>query len=205
MRRFGLEYRLLFHAIGRGHGLTATLISVDKPEAMHAGDALAAIFTPIIGKPIEFVIDTDANKLMLRQSEADALWDHFAKESAARAQTANPREGRDLVAMMLDIPATQREQILFADLGHMLRFIGKPLGADVTVYPGNPSGDCRHVQLAAQQDTGDDGTGRNVQVTWSVEVASGLVREQHEEVSLHPEGAEASHLASRTTRRLTPE
>lgn len=205
MRRFGLEYRLLFHTVGRGHGLTVTLIAVDKPEAMHAGDAMAAIYAPIVGKPLEFVVDANANKLMLRQSEADALWDHFAKESAVRAQTAKPGEGRDLVAMMLDIPAEQREQILFADLAHMLRFMGKPLGTDVMVHPVNPPGDCRHVKLAAHHAAGDGGPVRNVQVTWSVEAASGLVREQSEEVSLHPNGAEASHVASRTTRRLTPE
>lgn len=205
MRRFGLEYRLQFHAVGRGHGLTVTLLAIDKPEAMHAGDEVAAIFAPIVGRPLEFVYDAAANKPMLRQSEAEALWLHFTSESAARAQAGKPGEARDLVAMMLELPAEQREQLLFADLGHMLRFMGQPLGADVTARRGGPSGDCRLVQLAAQQGPIDGGAGRYAEVTWLVEVESGLVREQHEQVSLRPSADELLHLASRTTRRLVPE
>lgn len=204
MRRFGLEYRVQFHAVGRGHGLTATLLAVDKPEAMYAGDAMAAIFAPIVGKPLEFVFDAQANKLMLRQSEAEALWQHFVRESAARAQAAKPGEARDLAAMMLEIPAAQREQMLFADLDHMLRFAGQAKGADVTVSVAM-GGDCRLLQLTEQQGESDGALGRHALVTWLVEAESGLVREQREEVSLRPNADTPPHLASRTTRRLTPE
>ena len=205
MRRFGLEYRLQFHPVGRGHGLTATLLRIDTPDAMAAGSAMAAIFAPLVGRPLEFVYDANANKLMLRRAEADALWQLLADAMVARAEKAKPGEARGVAAMLLDFPVGQREQMLFADLGQILRFAGQSPGTDLAVSAGAAAGDCHVVKLTGKEGWTHGGPGIYSDTIWLVDRHSGLVNEQREDVSQRHDGDAKLHLAARTIRRLTPE
>ena len=205
MRRFGLEYRVQFHAVGRGHGLSATLLRIDAPDAMAAGDAMAAIFAPLVGRPLEFFYDSNANKLLLRQAEADALWKLLADEMVTRAQAARPPEARGVAAMLLNLPAGQREQMLFSDLGQILRFAGQRPGIDLTVTNSEAAGDCRVVKLTGNEGWTHGGPGFYTNTIWLIDRGSGLVTEQREDVSQRHDGDEKLHLAARTIRRMTPE
>lgn len=205
LRRFGLEYRVQFHAVGRGHGLTVTLLTIDAPGAMRAGDAMAAIYKPMVGRPLELFYDADADKLHMSKAEADALWKHFADESAARAQTAKPGEARAVPALLLDLPVGQREQMLFTDLAQMLSFAGRSPGTDLTVPAGDPEVDCRLVRLTGTGRWAHGGPGFSAQTIWMIDRESGLVQEQREEVLLRPNADSAPQLAARTIRRLVPE
>lgn len=205
MRRFGLEYRVQFHAVGRGHGLTATLLRIDTPDAMAAGNAMAAIFAPMIGRPLEFVYDADAGKLLLRKAEADALWKLLTDEMVARAEKAKPGEARGVAAMLLDLPVGQREATLFADLGQMLSFAGQSPGTDLKLLTGTASDDCQLVRVASHSGWTNGGPGFYTDTIWLVDAHTGLVREQHEEVTQLLEAAEKPVLAARTVRRLVPE
>lgn len=205
MRRFALEYRVQFRPVGRGYGLTATLLRIDAPDAMAAGGAMAAIFAPLVGRPLEFIHDPQANKLLLRQAEAEALWKLLADEMVARAQKAKPGEARDVAAMLLDLPVDQREQLLFADLGQMLRFAGQRPGSDLAVSPGDAADDCSLVQLTGAEARDHGGPGFASKTVWLVNRESGLVHEQHEELTQRQESAGQAQLAARTIRRLIPE
>jgi hypothetical protein len=205
MRRFGLEYRIRFHAVGSGHGLTATLLRIDTPDAMAAGSAMAAIFAPLVGRPLEFFYDANANQLFLRKAEADALWNLLADEMVTRARSAKPGEARGVAAMLLDLPVGQREQMLFADLGQMLRFVGRGPGADLSVSTGDSADGCRVVKLTGNAGWIHGGPGLYTNTIWLVDRHSGLVNEQREDVSQRHDGDEKLHLAARTIRRLTPE
>jgi hypothetical protein len=205
VRRFGLEYRVQFHSVGRGYGLTATLLRIDTPNAMAAGGAMAAIFAPLVGRSLEFFYDADANKLLLRRAEADALWKLLADEMVARAQKAKPGEARDVAKMLLDLPVGQREQMLFADLGEMLRFAGQRPGLDLSVSPGDGAGDCTKVRLTGNEGWIHGGPGFYASTSWLVDRASGLVHEQREELTQRQDGVAQAQLAARTIRRLAPE
>lgn len=203
--RFGLEYRVQFHSVGRGHGMTATLLRIDAPEAMAAGSAMAAIFAPLVGRPLEFVYDANAGKLLMSKDEADALWKLLADEMLARAANAKPSEARDVSAMLLDLPVGQREAMLRSDLNEMLRFVGRQPGRDVLVTRGNLDGDCNLVRLAEHTAISHPSPGYYVNYDWLVDADTGLVVEQREEfthVQSHPK---SPLLAARTSRRLTPE
>jgi hypothetical protein len=205
MQRFALEYRVQFHAVGRGHGLTATLLPVDTPDAMVAGSAMAAIFAPLVGRPLEFFYDANANQLFLRKAEADALWKLLSDEMVARAQTAKPGEARGVAAMLLDLPVGQRESMLFADLREIMRFVGRAPGTDLAVQSGEPAGDCGVVKLTGIEGLTHGGPGFYTKTIWLVDRRSGLVTEQRVDVSQRHDGDEKLHLAARTIRRLTPE
>ncbi|MBA4748405.1 MAG: hypothetical protein H2056_06805 [Sphingopyxis sp.] len=204
-RRFGLEYRMQFHAVGRGHGLTATLLHIHAPDAMAAGNAMAAIFEPLVGRPVEFVYDANAGRLLLRKDVADALWKLLADETVTRAEKAEPGEARSVAAMLLDLPVGQRESTLFGDFGQMLSFAGQSPGSDLMASIPAVDGDCRLVRLTGRSGGTHGGPGFQTDTLWLVDVQTGLVHEQREEVTQVLEASEKPVLAARTVRRLIPE
>ncbi len=205
MQRFGLEYRVQFHAVGRGHGLTATLLRIDTTDATAAGGAMAAIFAPLVGRPLEFFYDADTRRLVLRQSEADALWKLLADGMVSRAAHAKPGEARDVAAMLLDLPVGQREAMLFSDLGQMLPFAGQSPGSDLSIKAGDSAGDCRLVRLSGLEGSIHGGPGIYRQLAWLVDVETGLLRERNEEVTQVFAAPQKPVLAARTVLRLKPE
>ena len=205
MRRFALEYRVQFHAVGRGHGMTATLVRIDTPDDMAAGSAMTAIFKPMVGRPLEFFYDANARTLLLRKAEGEALWKLLADEMVARAATAKPGEARDVAAMLLGLPVGQREAMLFADLGQILNFAGRSPGTELRRHPAEPGDGCRTVRLAGNEGWTHGGPGYYSDTVWLVDVETGLVREQREDVTQVTEAAGKPLLVARTVRRLTPE
>lgn len=205
VQRFGLEYRVQFHPVGRAHGLTVTLVAIDSPRSMRAGDVMTAIFSPIVGRPLELLFDADAHQLHLSSADADALWQHFADEAAGRAQAATPGEARLLSSMLLDLPVHRREQMLFADLEQMLQFAGRSPQADPALLPGESGAGCRLMRLVGNGGSPSGSAGPSFKRIWQIDLMSGLVEEQREEVHMQENAAEPPRLAARTIRRLRPE
>jgi hypothetical protein len=205
VRRFALEYRVQFHRDADGQSMTATLLRSDVPDALAAGSAMTAIFAPLVGRPLVFHYDATSRRLLLRQADADALWKQLADDMVARAHGAAPGEARGVAAMLLDLPVGQRETILFADLGKLFSFAGQAPGPGLTVRPGGRSGDCSVIEITGQEGWAHGGPGYVSQTLWLIDAASGLLREQREDVT-HMEGTgDKAVLAVRTLRRLAPE
>lgn len=200
--RFKLAYRVQFHSIGRGNGMTATLVSVNAPVAMPAGQAMEAIMTPLVGLPVSCLVDVERGVLTVR--EADALWQMLADGMIPRAQSAQPDEARQLARSLLALPAQEREALLVADLRHMLRFAGQEPAKGF-----NPSRDlaanCNLLQLEQQSFSTDDAKTFSFHTRWLVDASTGLVSEQSEEQRRRSLADAWTVLDGTTIRRLTRE
>ena len=199
---FKLAYRVQFHSIGRGYGMTATLVSVNAPVAMPAGQAMEAILSPLVGLPVSFLVDVERGVLTVRES--DALWQMLASGMIPRAQSAQPDEARQLARSLLALPVQEREALLAADLRHMLRFAGQQPEADF-----NPSRDratnCNLLQLEKQSFSTDDAMTISFHTRWLVDASTGLVSEQSEEQWRRSFADAWTVLDGTITRRLAPE
>jgi hypothetical protein len=197
-QRFALEYEVGFYPVGRGLGMTATLVRIDAPQGMAAGGAMRAIFAPLLQQPVDLLVDSETGALALR--DGDALWRRLADDMATRA-ARGPDEGRALSSALLALPRAEREAMLVADLALMLRFGGRTLvgGGTLAAMAGRPPDRTADCAIILDEDATDTAAGGNMRrkIRWQIDPATGLVHEQSEERWLIPA------VSSQTVRSLT--
>lgn len=192
------EYRLQFHAEGRGQRLLMTLVRLDSGQGQAGGSALTMMLGPMVGRPVAFLVSGDGARVLLQ--DGDALWAALADKLAAETARAPVSEAQQLGGLLLSLPPVQREAMLAADVRHMLRFAGRDWPNAPAAAPPADTSDCGLLTLVERD--GGPGAGLISERRWQVDALTGLVRHQREERWMRSQADSPPQLAARTERLL---
>lgn len=202
-QRFALTFRLHFADAGRGLRLTSTLLQIDAPGAGGAGVAMEKLLSPLVGRPMDFLLSKDGRNLMLH--DGDALWAAVERDLIEHSDQAPVAEGRQLAQLLLRLPSASREQLFAADIRNMLRFAELSWAQQFMTRPGLSDGNCGLVTFVEHSSTDADTAVTTSRSTWQVDIATGLVTEQNSEEWQASATGDTHQLVARTHRTLAPE
>lgn len=197
---FSLVYALQWQAAGRGYRLDATLRRIESDARPELVRGLTGLFQPLIGETVSYLVDAGGRNIAL--ADPAQTWARVAQRTQDLATAADAPEAKQVAALLANLPEAEREKMITADIRALVAPANVAIPAIEGAHVSIRQEGAKRIVTKTERADGSSATPLAVDMSWTIDTASGLVLSEQRQSWIIEPGTDARTLVEERMRAL---